>query len=138
MYELNSIALRASYSMIFADDVNKYPANNLWSAICFKIMTRYTRGFFPTCSCNHSCYMIYVRFFVTYTCVFLLCGYKRAYTCAQKSPYICVTNKHVVYGVTESGRIRVTELYRQQKNPSCTMELKGNFGLNQSWLQWPR
>ena len=84
MYELNSIALRASYSMIFADDVNKYPANNLWSAICFKIMTRYTRGFFPTYSCNHSCYMIYVRFFVTYTCVFLLCGYKRAYTCAQK------------------------------------------------------
>ena len=78
--------------------------------------TIYAR-FFLTYSCNHSCYMIYVRFFVTYTCVFLLCGYKRAYTCAQKSPYICVTNKHVVYGVTESGRIRVTELYRQQKKP---------------------
>ena len=30
---------------------------------------------------------------------------------------ICVTNKHVVYGVTESHRIRRTELYRQQKNP---------------------
>ena len=25
--------------------------------------------FFPTYSCNHSCYTIYVRFFVTYTCV---------------------------------------------------------------------
>ena len=60
------------------------------------------------------------------------------YICAQKSPYTCVTNKHVVYGVTESRRIRGTELYRQQKTLSCTMELKGNFGLNQSWLQWPR
>ena len=30
--------------------------------------TRYVR-FFPTYTCNHSCYTIYVRFFVTYTCV---------------------------------------------------------------------
>ena len=40
---------------------------------------------------------------------FLLCGvfiskiwpfsYKRAYICAQKSPYICVTNKHVYMGL---------------------------------------
>ena len=30
--------------------------------------TVYAR-FFPTYSCNHSCYTIYVRFFVTYTCV---------------------------------------------------------------------
>ena len=100
-------------------------------------------------TCNHSCYTIYVRFFVTYTCV-LSCfvgflfpsiwpfSYKRAYICAQKSPYICVTNKHVVYGVTESRRIRGTELYRQQKTPSCTMELKSNFSLNQAWPQWPR
>ena len=85
----------------------------------------------------------------TYTCV-LSCfvgflfpsiwpfSYKRAYICAQKSPYICVTNKHVVYGVTESRRIRGTELYRQQKTPSCTMELKSNFSLNQAWPQWPR
>ena len=63
---------------------------------------------------------------------------KRAYICAQKSPYICGTNKHVVYGVTESRRIRGTELYRQQKNPSCTMEMKSNFSLNQAWPQWPR
>ena len=121
----------------------------IWSAICFKIMTRYTCGFFPTYTCNHSCYTIYVRFFATYTCV-LSCfvgflfpsiwpfSYKRAYICAQKSPYICVTNKHVVYGVTESRRIRGTELYRQQKTPSCTMELKSNFSLNQAWPQWPR
>ena len=82
--------------------------------------TIYVR-FFPTYTCNHSCYTIYVRFFVTYTCA-----------------YICLTNKHVVYGVTESRRIRGTELYRQQKTPSCTMELKSNFSLNQAWLQCPR
>ena len=52
---------------------------------------------------------IYVRFFVTYTCVlsyfvgFLFpsiwpFSYKRAYICAQKKPtYICVTNKHVYW-----------------------------------------
>ena len=71
--------------------------------------TIYVR-FFPTYTCNHSCYTIYVRFFATYTCV-LSCfvGFlfpsiwpfsnKRAYICAQKSPYICVAIKHVVYGV---------------------------------------
>ena len=37
--------------------------------------------------------------------------------------------------VTESRRIRGTELYRQQKTPSCTMELKSNFSLNQVWPQ---
>ena len=42
-----------------------------------------------------------------------------------------------VYGVTESRRIRGTELYRQQKTPSCTTELKSNFRLNQAWPQWP-
>ena len=92
------------------------------------------RAVFPTYTCNHSCYTIYVRFFATYTCVL---SYKRAYICAQKSPYICVTNKHVVYGVTESHRIRGTELYRQQKNPSCTTRMKSNFSLNQAWPQWP-
>ena len=88
-------------------------------------------------------------FFATYTCV-LSCfvgflfpsiwpfSYKRAYICAQKSPYICVTNKHVVYAVAESRRITGTELYRQQKTSSCTMELKSNFSLNQAWPQWPR
>ena len=50
-----------------------------------------------------------------------------------KNPYICVTNKHVVYGVTESRRVRGTELYHQQKNPLCTMKLKSNFSLNQAW-----
>ena len=52
-----------------------------------------------------------------------------------KNPYICVANKHVVYGVRESRRVRGTELYRQQKSPSCTMALKSNFRLNQAWPQ---
>ena len=98
--------------------------------------------FFPTYTCNHSCYTIYVRFFVTYTCVLFPSiwpfSYKRAYICAQKSQYICVANKHVVYVVTEGRRIRGTELCRQQKTPSCTKELKSNFSLNQAWPQWPR
>ena len=86
---------------------------------------------------------IYVRFFprilaiipaTRYTCIFLprilaffpaLWGfYSQVYDhfltnvhiyAHKKSPYICVTNKDVVNGVTESRRIRGTELYRQQK-----------------------
>ena len=95
---------------------------------------------------------IYVRFFprilaiipaTRYTCVFLsriLAFYSQVYDhfltnahiCAQKNPYICVTNKHVVYAVAESRRIKFTEL---QKTPSCTAELKSNFSLNQAWPQ---
>ena len=49
--------------------------------------------FFPTYTCNHSCYTVYVRFFVTYNCVLFPSiwpfSYKRAYICAQKSPYRC-------------------------------------------------
>ena len=51
----------------------------------------------------------------------------------KKSPYICFTKQACVYGVTESRRIRDSELYRQQKTPSCTMELKSNFSFNQTW-----
>ena len=50
---------------------------------------------------------------------------------------ICMRYKQAcVYGVTESRRIIGTELYRQQKTHSCTMEVKSNFSLNQAWLQW--
>ena len=102
--------------------------------------TRYVR-FFPTYTCNHSCYTIYVRFFVTYTCV-LSCfvgflfpsiwpfSYKRAYICAQTKPIHMRYKQACVYGVTKSRRIRGTELYRQQETHSCTMELKSNFSLN--------
>ena len=98
--------------------------------------------FFPTYTCNHSCYTIYMRFFChvylrfipKYMTVFLQ---TRMYM-RTKNPYICVTNKHVVYGVKESRPIRGTELYRQQKTSSCTMELISDFSLNQAWPQCPR
>ena len=93
--------------------------------------------FFPTYTCNHSCYTIYVRFLSR-----ILAFYSQvydhfltnAYICAQKNPYICVTNKHVVYAVAESRCIRGTKLYCQQTTPSCTMELKSIFSLNQACM----
>ena len=120
----------------------------LWSAICFTIMTRYTCVFFPR--------ILAIISTTRYTCVFLprilaffpaLCGFyslvydhflTNAHIYAhQKSPYMRY-KQACVDGVTESRRIRGTELYRQQKTPSCTMELKSNFSLNQAWPQWPR
>ena len=106
-------------------------------------MTRYMCGFFPR--------ILAIIPATRYTCVFLsriLTFYSQVYDYfltnahiyAHKKAHIyaLVTNKHVVYGVTESGRIRGTELYRQQNTPSCTMELKSNFSLNQAWPQWLR
>ena len=120
----------------------------VWSAICFKIMTRDTCGFSPR--------ILAIIPATRYTCVFLsrilaffpaLWGFysqvydhflTNAHIYAHQKAHICVTNKHVVYAVTESRRIESTELYRQPKTPSCTIQMKGNFGLNQSWLQWSR
>ena len=103
--------------------------------------------FFPTYTCNHPCYDIRA-FFATYSCVlssfvgFLFpsiwpFSYKCAYICAQKKPIYKRYKQACVYGVTESRRIRGSELYRQQKTSSCMMELKSNFSLNQAWPQWP-
>ena len=44
-----------------------------------------------------------------------------------KKPIYMRYKQACVYGVTESRHITDTELYRQQKTPSCTMELKSNF-----------
>ena len=81
----------------------------LWSAICFKIMIRYTCGFSHVYLQSFLLHDIRAFFCHVYLPSFLLCGvfiskiwpfsYKRAYICAQKSPYICVTNKHVYMGV---------------------------------------
>ena len=59
--------------------------------------TIYVR-FFPTYTCNHSCYTIYVRFFATYACVlscfvgFLFPVYDHfltnAHICAHKKAHI--------------------------------------------------
>ena len=102
--------------------------------------TIYVR-FFPTYTCNHSWYTTYVRFLATYTCVpscfvgFLFLSiwpfsYKRAYICAQKKPIYIRYKQACAYRVTESRRIRGTELYCQQKSPSCRMEQKSNVSLN--------
>ena len=77
---------------------------------------------------------VYLRFIPKYITIF---SQTRIYM-RTKNPYICVTNNHVVYAVAESRRVRGTELYRLQKTPSCTMEVKSNFSLNQAWLQCPR
>ena len=49
--------------------------------------TMYVR-FFPTYSCNHSCYTIYVRFFVTYTCVLSCFVGTNAHIHAHKKAHI--------------------------------------------------
>ena len=106
------------------------------------------RALFPTYTCNHSCYTIYVRFFChVYLRSFLLCGVfipkymaiflqTRIYM-RTKKVHIYALQTSMCIWVTESRRIRGTESYRQQKIPSCTIELKSNFSWNQAWPQWP-
>ena len=105
--------------------------------------TIYVR-FFPTYTCNLSRYTIYVRFFChVYLRSFLLCGvfipkdmtiFLQTRIYAHKKAHIYALQISMWYmGFTVSRRIRGTELYRQQKTPSCTMELKSNFSLNQTW-----
>ena len=77
---------------------------------------------------------VYLRFIPKYMTIFLQ---TRIYMRTKKPIYIRY-KQACVYGVTESRRIRGNELYRQQKTPSCTMELKSNFSLNSAWPQWPR
>ena len=50
------------------DDYEQYRHNTMVGHLFQNYDTIYVR-FFPTYTCNHSCYTIYVRFFVTYTCV---------------------------------------------------------------------
>ena len=113
----------------------------LWSAICLKIMIRHACGLFPR--------ILAIIPATRYTCVFLsrilrsflLCGVfiPKYMTIFLQTRIYMRTKKAHIYAlqtsmcrVTESRRIRGTELYRQPKNPSCTMELKSNFSLNQA------
>ena len=112
--------------------------NVLWSAICFKIMTGYTCVVFPR--------ILAIIPATQYTCVFLprilaffptLWGfYSQVYDhfltnahiyAHKKNPIYKRFKQACVYGVTESRRMD-----RQQKTPSCTMELKNSFSLNQA------
>ena len=99
----------------------------LWSAICFKIMTRSTCGFFPR--------ILAIIPATRYTCVFLprilaffpaLWGFysqvydhflTNAHIYAQKSQYIFVTNKHVVYGVHRKSSYKRHRIIPSAKNP---------------------
>ena len=111
----------------------------LWSAICFKIMARYTCGFFPR--------ILAIIPATRYLCVFLsriLAFYSQVYDyfltnahiyAHKKNPYISVTNKHVVYAVAESRRIRDTELYRQQKNPP---HVRWSWKVTSVWIKHGR
>ena len=123
-------------------------ASCIWSAICFKIMTRYTYGFFPRILATIPATRYTCVFCLVYFRSFLLCGVfipkymtiflqTRIYMRTKKLIYMRY-KQACVYGVKESRLIRGTELYCQQKTPSCTMELQSNFSLNQAWLQWPR
>ena len=86
--------------------------------------TIYVR-FFPTYTCNHSCYTIYVGFFATYTCIlscfvgFLFPSiWPFSYNAHKKSPYyICYTNKHVVYGVHRKSSYTRHRIVPSAKNP---------------------
>ena len=76
--------------------------------------------FFPMDTCNHSCYTIYAFFCHVYLCSFLLCRvfipkYMTIFlqTCIYvrtKKPIYTRFKQACVYGVTESHRIRGTEL----------------------------
>ena len=97
-------------------------------------MTRYTCGFFPR--------ILAIIPATRYTCVFLsrilaffpaLWGfYSQVFDHFLTSAHIYAHQKAHIYAlqtsmciwVTESRRITGTELYRQQKTPSCTMKLK--------------
>ena len=79
-------------------------------------------------------------FFATYNCVFsCFVGFlfpnrwPFSYNAHKKAHIYALQTSMWYMGFTESRRIRGTELYRQQKIPSCTMQLKGNFSLNQTW-----
>ena len=94
-------------------------------------MTRYTCGFFPR--------ILAIIPATRYTCVFL----PRILTFFLTNAHIYAHKKaHIkqacgIWGHRKSSYKR-HRIIPSAKTPSCTMELRGNFGLNQSWLQWPR
>ena len=84
--------------------------------------------FFPTCTCNHSCYTLHVRYLPRILAFFpALWGFysqvydhflTNAHIYAHKKAHIYALQTSMWYmGFTESRRIRGTELYRQQKTP---------------------
>ena len=72
--------------------IGNQKAAKLWSAICFKIMTQYTCGFLPRILAIFPALRF---FFPKYVTIFLSNAHIYEH---NKSPYICVTNKHVYMG----------------------------------------
>ena len=119
-----------------------FSRSKLWSAICFKIMTRYTCVFFPR--------ILAIIPATRCTCVFLsriLAFYSQVYDHFLTNAHIYAPKKKPIYmrykqacgiwGYRKSS-YKGHRIFRQQNTPSCTKELKSNFSLNQAWPQWPR
>ena len=89
--------------------------NLVWSAICFKIMTRYTCVFLPRILAFFPAFgSFYSQVYGQFLTNAYIYAHKKAHTYAlQTSMWYTGSQKVVVY-------IRGTELYRQQKTPSCT------------------
>ena len=89
--------------------------NLVWSAICFKIMTRYTCVFLPRILAFFPAFGgFYSQVYGQFLTNAYIYAHKKAHTYAlQTSMWYTGSQKVVVY-------IRGTELYRQQKTPSCT------------------
>ena len=102
----------------------------LWSAICFKITTRYTCGFFPhilaiipatryTCVFCH----VYVRFIPKYMTIFLQ---TRIYMRTKNPIYMRYKQACGICGRRKSS-YKMHRIVPSAKKPSCTMELRSNL-----------
>ena len=61
--------------------------------------------FFPTFTCNHSCYTIYVRFFATYILAFFPASWgfhSQVYDHFLTNAYICAHKKAHIYALQTS------------------------------------
>ena len=121
---------RVTYSHIssFTLRTREEKANFIWSAICFKIMTLYTCGFLHRIlaiipATRYTCVVFLPRIPALFP---VLRGFysqvddhflTNAHIYAHQKAHIYALQTSMCIWVTESRRIRGTELYRQQKNP---------------------
>ena len=124
---ISSITLRA----------REETANFIWSAICFKIMTRYTCGFFPRIlaiipATRYSAFFCHV-----YLRSFLLCGVfiPKFMTIFLQTRMYVPTKKSIYMRYKQPcGRIRGTESYRQ-KNP---LHVQWSWKVTSVWIKHGR
>ena len=77
---------------------------------------------------------VYVRFIPKYMTIFLQ---TRIYMRTKKPIYMRYKQACGIWGYRKSSYKR-HRIIPSAKTPSCTIELKSNFSLNQAWPQWPR